>query len=96
MFADGRGRPLSIAWVTADAAYGQEWRFRRMLEEASVGYVLAVPKSQLVPRFGRIDHLFSQAPDEAWEQRSCGDGAKGPPGARITEAHGPHLAGHPR
>jgi hypothetical protein len=49
-----------------------------MLEEAAVGYALAVPKSQPVPRFGRIDHLFSQAPDEAWEQRSCGDGAKGP------------------
>ncbi|WP_372482260.1 IS701 family transposase [Streptomyces glomeratus] len=69
--------PLPIAWVTADAAYGQEWRFRRMLEEAAVGYVLAVPKSQPVPHFGRIDYLFSQAPDEAWEQRSCGDGAKG-------------------
>ncbi|WP_234314131.1 IS701 family transposase, partial [Streptomyces sp. NBRC 109706] len=23
--------PLPIAWVTADSAYGQEWRFRRML-----------------------------------------------------------------
>ncbi|MGA5361358.1 IS701 family transposase [Streptomyces purpurascens] len=69
---------LPIAWVTADAAYGQEWRFRRMLEEAAVGYVLAVPKSQPVPHFGRIDHLFTQAPAEAWEQRSCGDGAKGP------------------
>lgn len=70
--------PLPIAWVTADAAYGQEWRFRRMLEETAVGYVLAVPKSQQVPRYGRIDHLFTQAPDEAWEKRSCGDGAKGP------------------
>ncbi|WP_455712795.1 IS701 family transposase [Streptomyces canus] len=70
--------PLPIAWVTADAAYGQEWRLRRMLEETGLGYVLAVPKSQQVPHFGRIDHLFSQAPDEAWERRSCGDGAKGP------------------
>jgi SRSO17 transposase len=70
--------PLPIAWVTADAAYGQEWRFRRMLEETAIGYVLAVPKSQQVPRFGRIDHLFTQAPNEAWEKRSCGDGAKGP------------------
>nr|WP_107050135.1 IS701 family transposase [Streptomyces bicolor] len=70
--------PLPISWVTADAAYGQEWRFRRILEEAAVGYVLAVPKSQPVPRFGRIDYLFGQAPDEAWERRSCGDGAKGP------------------
>jgi SRSO17 transposase len=70
--------PLPIAWVTADAAYGQEWRLRRMLEETGLGYVLAVPKSQQVPHFGRVEHLFSQAPDEAWERRSCGDGAKGP------------------
>ncbi|MGY5121199.1 hypothetical protein ACWC2H_36065 [Streptomyces sp. 900105755] len=40
--------------------------------------MLAVPKSQQVPRYGRIDHLFTQAPDEAWEKRSCGEGAKGP------------------
>ncbi|MHA5055148.1 IS701 family transposase [Streptomyces sp. SD15] len=70
--------PLPISWVTADSAYGQEWRFRRLLEETAIGYVLAVPKSQQVPRFGRIDHLFTQAPDEAWEKRSCGNGAKGP------------------
>nr|WP_309147829.1 transposase [Streptomyces sp. NTH33] len=70
--------PLPIARVTADAAYGQEWKLRRMLEEAGLGYVLAVPKSQQVPRFGRIDHLFAQAPEEAWEVWSCGDGAKGP------------------
>jgi hypothetical protein len=49
-----------------------------VLEETAIGYVLAVPKSQQVPHFGRIDHLFSQAPGEAWERRSCGDGAKGP------------------
>uniref|UniRef100_UPI0038B6381B IS701 family transposase n=1 Tax=Streptomyces chiangmaiensis TaxID=766497 RepID=UPI0038B6381B len=65
---------LPLAWVTADAAYGQEGRFRRLLEQSGLGYVLAVPKSQQV--FGpRIDHLFAQAPDEAWEPISCGDGA---------------------
>jgi SRSO17 transposase len=68
---------LPLAWVTADAAYGQEGRFRRLLEQSGLGYVLAVPKSQQV--FGpRIDHLFTQAPDEAWEPISCGEGAKGP------------------
>jgi len=71
--------PLPIARVTADAAYGREWRFRRMPEEAGVGYVLAVPKSQqLHVPFGRIDHAIGQAPDEAWERRSCSDSAKGP------------------
>lgn len=48
--------PLPIAWVTADSAYGQEWRLRRMLEEAGVGYVLAVPKtvSYVVRRTSRL------------------------------------------
>jgi SRSO17 transposase len=72
---------LPIAWVTADAAYGQEWHFRRMLEEADVGYVLAVPKSQQVKSPAgswRIDHVLTGAPPEAWKRISCGDGAKGP------------------
>ncbi|MFJ4866861.1 IS701 family transposase [Streptomyces sp. NPDC088748] len=30
---------LPIAWVTADAAYGQEGRFRRLLEQSGIGYV---------------------------------------------------------
>jgi hypothetical protein len=67
--------------VTADAAYGQERRFRRMLEEAGVGYVLAVPKSQQVKSPAgswRIDHVLTGAPPEAWERVSCGNGAKGP------------------
>ncbi|MFD8080051.1 IS701 family transposase, partial [Streptomyces sp. NPDC059718] len=70
--------PLPIAWVTADAAYGQESRFRRLLEQSGVGYVLAVPKSQFTVGCPRIDGLFAQAPAEAWERISCGDGAKGP------------------
>lgn len=69
---------LPIAWVTADSAYGQEWRFRRMLEDAGISYVLAVPKSQHIPGGGRIDRLIDEAPDEAWERLSCGEGAKGP------------------
>jgi SRSO17 transposase len=71
--------PLPIAWVTGDCAYGQEWRMRRTLEEAGVGYVLAVPKSQqLHAPFGRIDQAVADAPEQAWERHSCGDGAKGP------------------
>ncbi|MFI7241690.1 IS701 family transposase [Streptomyces qinglanensis] len=70
--------PLPIAWVTADSAYGQEWRLRRMLEEAGVGYVLSVPKSQHVRAIGRIDLAIAQAPEDAWERHSCGAGAKGP------------------
>ncbi|WP_107489964.1 IS701 family transposase [Streptomyces sp. JV178] len=70
--------PLPIAWVTADSAYGQDNRFRRLLEQSGVGYVLAVPKSQFSVGCSRIKGLFAQAPAEAWEKVSCGDGAKGP------------------
>ncbi|BDM70051.1 hypothetical protein HEK616_35380 [Streptomyces nigrescens] len=38
-----------------------------------------MPKSpQLNAPFGRIDQAIADAPDEAWERRSCGDGAKSP------------------
>ncbi|MFE3074424.1 IS701 family transposase [Streptomyces sp. NPDC059247] len=70
--------PLPVAWVTADSAYGQDGRFRRLLEQSGVGYVLAVPKSQFTVGCPRVEGLFAQAPDEAWEKISCGDGAKGP------------------
>ncbi|MFD3729085.1 IS701 family transposase [Streptomyces sp. NPDC058671] len=69
--------PLPVAWVTADAAYGQDSRFRRFLEDVGLSYVMAVPKSQQV-QGPRIDHLIGQAPSEAWQRLSCGDGAKGP------------------
>ncbi|WP_369199175.1 IS701 family transposase [Streptomyces djakartensis] len=72
---------LPASWVTADEAYGQEWKFRRLLEELGVGYVVAVPKSQQVKSlagFWRIDELIAQAPEDAWQRLSCGDGAKGP------------------
>jgi len=68
--------PLPVAWVAADAAYGQDSRFRRFLEDTGLPYVVAVPKSQQV-HGPRIDHLIGQAPDEAWQRLSYGDGAKG-------------------
>ncbi|WP_042388543.1 IS701 family transposase [Streptacidiphilus melanogenes] len=72
---------LPADWVTADEAYGQDWSFRRMLEESGVGYVVAVPKSQQIKSLAgmwRIDELIHDAPEEAWQRLSCGDGAKGP------------------
>jgi SRSO17 transposase len=68
-------------WIAADEAYGQDYRFRRALEQRGLGYVLAVPKSQQVRSFGamrRIEELIGMAPKQAWERASCGDGAKGP------------------
>ncbi|MEI7030994.1 IS701 family transposase [Streptomyces pratensis] len=72
---------LSAAWVTADEAYGQDWNFRRLLEQLGLGYVVAVPKSQQIKSLAgiwRIDELIDEAPADAWQRLSCGDGAKGP------------------
>jgi SRSO17 transposase len=72
---------LPAAWVTADEAYGQDWHFRRLLEQLDVGYVVAVPKSQSIKSLAgirRIDQLIEDAPADAWQRLSCGDGAKGP------------------
>lgn len=68
--------PLSIGWVTADSAYGQDSRFRRLLEDVQLSYVVAVPKSQQV-HGPRIEYLIGQAPPEAWRRLSAGRGAKG-------------------
>ncbi|MGW6260935.1 IS701 family transposase [Streptomyces sp. NPDC055085] len=69
--------PLVFSWVTADSAYGQDSRFRRFVEDAGLSYVVAVPTSQQV-HGPRIDYLIGQAPPEAWQRLSCGEGAKGP------------------
>lgn len=68
-----------------------------MLEEADVGYVLAVPKSQQVKSPAgswRIDRVLTGAPAEAWERISCGNGAKGPrvydwAAAKLPTTEGP-------
>jgi SRSO17 transposase len=72
---------VPVSWVTADEAYGMDFKFRRFLEEHHVSYVVAVPKSQWIGTgWGgqiRADTATAQAPAEAWEHRSCGQGAKG-------------------
>jgi SRSO17 transposase len=68
-------------WVTADEAYGGDYKFRTWLEQRRIGYVVAVACNQTIPAVAgtsRADVLVAQAPDEAWKRRSCGDGAKGP------------------
>ncbi|WP_371627760.1 transposase [Streptomyces sp. NBC_01116] len=56
---------LPAAWVTADEAYGQDWNFRRLLEQLGLGYVVAVLKSQQIKSLAgiwRIDELIDEAP----------------------------------
>src|SRR5580704_15797236 len=66
---------VPAAWVTADEAYGQDYKFRSWLEQRRIGYVVAVPRSQTVPGStgtSRADVLAAQAPQQAWKRRTCG------------------------
>jgi SRSO17 transposase len=71
---------IPAAWVTGDEVYGADPRLRAELEARGVGYVLAVARDHRVPSSGathRADALRRQVPARAWQQVSCGKGAKG-------------------
>jgi len=67
-------------WVTADEVYGSDHRFRRVLEERQVGYVVAVSCQQRIflgMHYGRADEQVATLPKRAWKKLSCGAGSKG-------------------
>ena len=74
-----------IAFVLADAVYGSDHRFRRMLEDREQPYVLAVRSTHSL-RFLEEWHLvqtdpatmIADLPPEAWHPLNAGEGAKGP------------------
>ncbi|WP_345204415.1 IS701 family transposase [Streptomyces lavendulae] len=82
---------LPIAWVVADTPYGQDGRFRRILEQTGLGYVLAVPKSQHV--FGpRVDHLFARTRPGVRDRVPGGVRAEGPGGLQWAAVELPTVA----
>lgn len=81
MLARALDAGVPARWVTADEAYGGDYKFRSWCEDQRIGYVVAVPRNQTIPITAgctRADHLVAQAPSEAWKRLSCGAGAKGP------------------
>lgn len=73
---------VPFSYFLADEAYGQCRALRAWLEEHLVRYVLAIPKSEVLPlpdgRTRQARELWAVVPGEAFERRSCADGAKGP------------------
>ena len=68
-------------WVTADAVYGSDYRFRTALEGLGLGYVVGVRSDHCLwsgLRQSRARDLASGLPASAWRRHSCGAGAKGP------------------
>ena len=71
---------VPAAGVTGDEVYGANPALRAGLRARSIGYVLAVACDHPV-RVGsadlRADTLLARVPARAWQQVSCGTGAKG-------------------
>ncbi|MEU7633736.1 IS701 family transposase [Nocardia sp. NPDC049220] len=81
MLARALDAGVPARWVTAGEAYGGEYKFRSWLEQRHIGYVVAVPHSQIMPlTAGRIraDHLVAQAPSRSWRRLDCSSGTGRP------------------
>ena len=72
------------AFVLADAVYGSDHRFWRMLEDRGQPYVLAVRSNQtlrFLQEWALVQtdpaSMIAELPPEAWQPLSAGDGAKG-------------------
>lgn len=71
---------LPVSWVTGDAVYGNNSKFRNWLENAQVPYVLGVSSQDMVTigfEFWRSGQLQENLPTEAWQRLSAGNGSKG-------------------
>jgi SRSO17 transposase len=80
MVCCGLDAGIPAAWVTGDEVYGANPGLRATLEARGVGYVLAVACDHPVRCGGathRGDALLTHIPARAWQQVSCGKGAKG-------------------
>jgi SRSO17 transposase len=80
MLARALDAGVPAGWVAGDEVYGADPRLRAELEARGVGYVLAVACDHRVRIGGqarRVDALAAEVPARAWQQVSCGPGAKG-------------------
>lgn len=71
---------LPVRWVTADEVYGGDSKFRRLLENKGLGYVVAVSCQQRLFLNGyrdRVDAYAEEFPKSKWKKLSCGSGTKG-------------------
>ena len=73
---------VPFTYFLADEAYGQCRALRAWLEEHQVRYVLAIPKNEVLAlpdgRTRQACELWALVPEDAFERRSCANGAKGP------------------
>ena len=66
-------------WAAADEVYGRSGEFRAALRALSLAYVVIIPCDYRVTLAkDKVIRADQAIPDAAFEQRSCGNGTKGP------------------
>jgi SRSO17 transposase len=81
MILDALDAGVPASFVAGDEVYGADPALRAALEKRRVGYVLAVACSHRVPGPSgseRADEITARLPRRSWQQRSAGNGTKGP------------------
>jgi SRSO17 transposase len=72
---------LPFRWFTADEEFGQNPGLRDYLEDATIAYVMAIPKNteftDAASRTVMVKNLPEQLPRSTWQRRACGIGTKG-------------------
>lgn len=71
---------LQASWVTADEVYGRDSKFRELLVNKGIGYVVAISCQQRLFLHGshaRVDQHTQELPKQKWKKLSCGPGTKG-------------------
>ena len=70
---------LPARWAAFDEVYGPSGELRRFCESGSLAYVAVVPRDfRVTVPSGAVIKAEEAAEDSVFEQRSCGNGAKGP------------------
>ncbi len=71
---------LDANWVTADEVYGRDSKFRELLVNKGIGYVVAISCQQrlfLNGGYGRVDQHVQELSKRKWKKLSCGSGSQG-------------------
>ncbi|MGH3121192.1 MAG: IS701 family transposase, partial [Streptosporangiaceae bacterium] len=70
---------LRVAWAAADEVYGRCGEFREALRALSLAYVVIIPCDyRITLASGTVIRAEEAVRDAVFEERSCGNGTKGP------------------
>ena len=73
------GAGLPVKWAAYDEVYGRSSELRRFCESGKLPYVAVIPRDfRVTLPSGAVIRADQAAGDAVFEQRSCGNGSKGP------------------